>query len=263
MNISKHLILVVFFAYLTGCGWFWSFKPKSGSPFGNALLGAQGRGDLVRQEDYGSFQVYKFVPKGLGKVFGEPQTGLYYVKNDVLYSEDDARKIKAEEEIKRQEDNIRKAQEIEEKSKEQAQHVIDVQKKKDFLNGKVDVVSKVLNYSTGCSDDGCESGSWYAEDQANCVYRYKIFDEKTRSGSRFFGMPEHESELKLNELDPNYIRLTRDAVYMMGSAIRLIKVIANDRVIFASYEDRVDMDRLRNGWSLIYRDYCIGRQREF
>ena len=84
-----------------------------------------------------------------------------------------------------------------ERDKEKNQTIQRKLKIQDSIKKNIDVVSQVLNYSSGCSDDGCGTYStWLARDVKNCIYD-KV---NLQDGSVF-------QTINLNEMDPKSIQV--------------------------------------------------------
>lgn len=116
------------------------------------------------------------------------------------------------------------------------------QKKSTIKN---DLVSKVLNYSSGCSDDGCDEFAWYPANKANCKYeKMTIYRDRE---------PIYHN-IQLNELDPQSISIKE---YSYNG----VQVLYDGQVVF--FAKNVDLDRLKRGWALIYQKYCKGKKRAF
>jgi hypothetical protein len=108
---------------------------------------------------------------------------------------------------------------------------------------KFDVVSKVLNYSSGMGDDGDLSRFWYAEDSSKCIYKF-MDDNKNNIRT-----------LNLNELDSRLIKINVSSnkslvLYDGGQLLTGTSVV-------------LDPERLNRGWSLIYSKFCKSKQKEF
>ncbi len=135
----------------------------------------------------------------------------------------------------------------------------------------IDVVSQVLNYSSGCGDDGCSGySSWVVKDTKSCIYQ-KI---NSKDGTVL-------QTINLNEMDPKSIQVvTMNRSYTERKEIhdpqKYFNIIGYDNVVhnYQTQEvqymgreifrsENLDMNRLQRGWSLIYSKYCSGTKKAF
>ena len=157
-----------------------------------------------------------------------------------------------------------------ERDKEKNQTIQRKLKIQDSIKKNIDVVSQVLNYSSGCSDDGCGTYStWLARDVKNCIYD-KV---NLQDGSVL-------QTINLNEMDPKSIQVvtmnkadTRretvnslNGLHVIGYQNVVTKYQTQDvqymgREIFSS--QNLDINRLKRGWSLIYSKHCSGTKKAF
>lgn len=164
----------------------------------------------------------------------------------------------------------------------------------------IDTVAKVLNYSSGCSDDGCGdpiTSSWVARDAKQCIYERISFEDAnsnnstqafsnllklaTLSDSPALGVVTSPSALRLNDLDPRSIKIAvinhttteRKNINDPNNALRVIgerniqhefqtqDVQYMGKTLFS--QTNLDEARLERGWKLIYSKFCKGVQKEF
>ena len=147
-----------------------------------------------------------------------------------------------------------------------------LRKMDEFRNKvKIDTVAQVLNYSDGFSDDlGDNYGFWYAYDAKNCIYRKAEYVRVSPSDDYkkiVFDVNENARELNLNAINKNSIKyddltLNYPARGVDGLKItHKITVYGGGRILFST--DKLDAERIKRGWSLIYSKYCSGDKKEF
>jgi hypothetical protein len=121
---------------------------------------------------------------------------------------------------------------------------------------EIDTVASVLNYSSGCPDDGCKEVSWYQKEKGTCKY-HKI--DKSDGTVK--------AEIDLNDYDPKSIKIgieQRDISNLPSRKVfREFTVISYDGRTLISTFGRLDTERILRGWSLIYSKHCKGKQRAF
>lgn len=121
---------------------------------------------------------------------------------------------------------------------------------------EIDTVASVLNYSSGCPDEGCTEVSWYQKERGTCKYQ-KIGKS---DGSV-------KAEIDLNDYDPKSIKIgieQRDISNLPSRKVfREFTVISYDGRTLMSTFGRLDTERMLRGWSLIYSKHCKGKQRAF
>ena len=168
----------------------------------------------------------------------------------------------------------------------------------DVLN-RQDLVSKILNYSSGCKDEGCSDGSWSPVENRKCIYEFKRYDsipeldEALEMMNRMQnaiapGHVLHESPLiengrriDLNSLDPRNIRITintatdskphewidHHGIYQTKhreinvETYNTYNVSYSGKPIFTA--KNLDPSRLKRGWSTIYKKFCAGAKDAF
>jgi hypothetical protein len=123
-------------------------------------------------------------------------------------------------------------------------------------NKEVDTVASVLNFSSGCPDEGCDQVSWYQQEKGTC--RYHQIDRSDGTVKK---------ELDLNDFDPKSIKIgveNRDISNLPSrKVIREFTIISYDGRTLISTFGRLDTERILRGWSLIYSKHCKGKQRAF
>jgi hypothetical protein len=145
------------------------------------------------------------------------------LKKEKAAKEDTLKTERATEEKKRREDEMKQA----------------FLKRKSSLN--VDIVSQVLNYTSGCEPEGCSDSTWFAYDASNCIYRKASVNKE-------------DSQVSLNKIDPRGIKMEEEGVYYDG------RLLFGGRDWWWHY---IDQERMLRGWKLIYSDYCSGKKRAF
>jgi hypothetical protein len=122
---------------------------------------------------------------------------------------------------------------------------------------KLDTVSKVLNYSECIVDSGCEKSSWYPIDASQCIYG--------RAEVSFNGAFNKVSrKLNLNSIDPKSLWIGVIPNRKFGEIIvKTDSGVLMDMPITTVSGSRPIVDRIGNGWSVIYSNYCKGNRREF
>lgn len=109
----------------------------------------------------------------------------------------------------------------------------------NFLNTKksldVDVVSRILNYSSGCNENGCEDKTWFVYDSKTCSYKSISKDGKIQ-------------ELALNNLDLKNLKIINDKQPL---------VLYEEKVMFEGGKN--EYNKILKGWEMIYKKYCTGR----
>jgi hypothetical protein len=169
-------------------------------------------------------------------------------------------------------------------------------KSKEQVKSRIDVVAQVLNYSSGCKDDGCDTYTWAAKDAKQCIYE-KVSFNRGDSGyaqvqqliqviqavnSPAFGITGSAGNIiKLNELDPKSLKIAtinhttteRKEIHDPKNYFNVIgynniqhefqtqDVQYMGKPIFS--QQNLDISRLRRGWSLIYSNYCSGTKKAF
>ena len=117
-----------------------------------------------------------------------------------------------------------------------------------FQNAKRDpndVVAQVLNYTVFGNDEGNGDSFWYKETSGKCQYRLRISPDQSFSQGNF---------IDLDEIDPRNITFR----YNSNGAT----VIMNDTATLF-YTRGLNVERLQRGWSLIYSNYCSGKEKPF
>ena len=134
------------------------------------------------------------------------------------------------------------------------------------------VATKVLNYSSGCPDDGCESLFWIADENNKCVYQ-----RLDRTKNHFVQM------IDISKLDPKNIKIvervrsrtttnpTSEYSYTQRRNVTTNNISSNSwntqdidhaGVTIFSATQR-DKDRLKRGWDLIFDKFCKGAKLDF
>jgi len=124
-----------------------------------------------------------------------------------------------------------------------------------------DVVAKVLNYSDGCDDEGCDTKLWIKEKGTQCTY--SSFHRKTGEKLR---------SIDLNKFDPKNIKVgifarTGPSPDLFGPnrsatiSFNTYDVLYEGKQLFSARD--LDTSRLNRGWELIYSKYCKGMSKEF
>ena len=154
---------------------------------------------------------------------------------------------------------------------ENATYQSEMLKKRSEVKSKIDVVAQVLNYSSGCNDDGCGSySSWVVKDSKNCIYE-KI---DIKSGSVM-------QTINLNDMDPKSIKITSNEVTTSTPTERVenwgrqkYRIFGTDQNTYETQnvmymgkpiftQQNLDITRLKRGWTLIYSKYCSGTKKAF
>jgi hypothetical protein len=108
-----------------------------------------------------------------------------------------------------------------------------------------DVVAHVLNYSFLGVDDGT-----YQDASDKCIYR--LFN-------RLLGV----QEINLKTFDPRNITFSNES----NNYGTIFTIIRHDITIINNFSyalvGQLNIERLQRGWTLIYSNYCRGRQKEF
>jgi hypothetical protein len=155
---------------------------------------------------------------------------LSFIKKIIQISDEKEEKQKIDEE-KNKESMLKKHREDELKQA--------FTKRKVNLN--IDIVSQVLNYTSGCAPEGCSDSTWYAYNQSNCIYHNAKIGRE-------------DSVLNLNKIDYRDVKINENGFLSYDG-----KILFN--WIFSS--NYVDPDRVLRGWDLIYSEYCSGNKRAF
>jgi hypothetical protein len=204
-------------------------------------------------------------PKTRGR---KPKTKQYFTKDTenaiLLYNllEDEIERNKLyEEQIiqdkKIKEENERLAKIQHEKSK----HEFNERRK------SIDLISKVLNYSSGWGDDGSASNYWAKIDNSQCTYRnFKNPDNSLNAAISGMidkiGANQAPNEINFNNIDPRSIRFTYEVIIFFNMPTKFTIIKANDRVLFRT-NGELDILRLNNGWGKMFNGSCKGRRRDF
>jgi hypothetical protein len=223
---------------LSGCA-AKEFKPVPGMSLeAFAQLAYNSKGAYVWDGPEGSFIRYKFSP--WDKTTNDSL--VYYFKGNVLYPT-----------------AVAKAAISKEKQAAKLSQKIEAEENKK-IRDSVDLVASILNYSTGCDDAGCLTGTWYPIDVKKCIYGYKVFNKNRKM--RPYERPEEDRELYLNSLDPSSFKIDV-LISPYSKSPQGYQIKLNDRVIFRPSATAVDKDRLYRGWSEIYSKHCTGIKRAF
>lgn len=232
--------------------------------------------DLSRVISY-AFPEYKISACNFGKpIFLEPTSFLYLSLCDFPFEK--FAKLKQDYLLwKENEINQIAQKKLDEKLK--AEKEVDLQKERISLSdaiiknpSKTNVATKVLNYSSGCPDDGCQNLFWIADENNKCLYQ-----QLDRSKGEFI------QTLDISKFDPKNIKIVErvrsrtttipDTVY---SYTQRRSVTTNETssktwntqdvdyagvTIFSATQR--DVDRLKRGWSLIFDKFCKGTKLEF
>jgi hypothetical protein len=148
--------------------------------------------------------------------------------------EDSLKKEKADKE-----DSLKKERAAEEKKLRENEMKQAFLKRKSSLN--VDIVSQVLNYTSGCEPKGCSDSTWFAYDASNCIYRKASVNKE-------------DSQVSLNKIDYRDVKINENGFLSYDG-----KILFNWK--FSS--NYVNSDRVLRGWDLIYSEYCSGNKRAF
>ena len=137
---------------------------------------------------------------------------------------------------------------------------------------RTNVATKVLNYSSGCPDDGCENLFWIADENNKCVYQ-----RLDRIKNQFVQM------IDISKLDPKNIKIIErersrtttnpisEYSYTQRRSITTNYTSTNrwntqdvdhSGVTIFSATQR-DKDRLKRGWDLIFDKFCKGAKLDF
>lgn len=123
---------------------------------------------------------------------------------------------------------------------------------KKTIEEKIDLVSRILNYSDGIIEDGSGHETWIAI--GHCEYQ-KV---NTISG-------EQVRSINLNQIDPRYLKVAtfnREFGYNnIMSRFQTNDVLYDGKSIFRS--QNTDIDRIRSAWTEIYQKYCKGQKKDF
>lgn len=207
---------------------------------------------------------------------------------DTLVSQENQKK--ASENLKNQNPEQMLQSQKEEFEKKRAEQI-------SKIKSRIDVVAQVLNYSSGCKDQGCDSYTWAAKGQKNCIYE-KV--ELSGGKDNLYGLIQNFSnqmtaldspaygtvgtafnEINLNELDPKSLQIvTMNRIATEQKEIRdpykVSRIIGYNNIqhkfqtqevlymgkpIFS--QQNLDIDRLKRGWTLIYSKYCTGIKKAF
>ena len=215
-----------------------------------------------------------------------------YIFDNANNGESKVDRILSKSDLDQQKANIEK-REINDKNKYEKNLV----NSKESLKSRIDVVAQVLNYSSGCKDDGCDTYSWAVKDAKQCVYERVNFNAGNDTGyaqiqqlmqvaqaisSPSFGVTGSSGNLiKLNELDPKSLKIaTMDHVTTEQKEIhdphKYSRIVGYNNVqhefqtqevqymgkpIFS--QQNLDVSRLKRGWALIYSKYCTGTKKAF
>ncbi len=105
-----------------------------------------------------------------------------------------------------------------------------------------DTVSKVLNFSSGCSDFGCKDTLWIAVPGATCKYR-KISPTNNS-----------ESFIDFDKIDLSAIQIEHVGAYTK---------VTHQRDTLTQSSIGIDNARLKRGWETIRSMSCKGYKKEF
>lgn len=140
---------------------------------------------------------------------------------------------------------------------------------REKLRDRVDTVAKVLNYSSGCQDEGCDESTWVVKDAKRCVYQNLLLYDMSSV-----------REIYLSSMDPRLISITTEYIsgdnridntynWTTKSYVTTVES-TGDNYLVVKYDGKKlfsrkpgDLERLRRGWTLIYGTYCNGVKKEF
>jgi hypothetical protein len=158
------------------------------------------------------------------------------------------------------------------KIKEENERLVKIQheKSKQEFNERrksIDLISKVLNYSSGWGDDGSASNYWAKIDNSQCTYRnFKNPDNSLNAAISGMldkiGANQAPNEINFNNIDPRSIRFTYEEIIFFNKPTKFTIIKANDRVLFRT-NGELDILRLNNGWGKMFNGSCKGRRRDF
>jgi hypothetical protein len=126
-----------------------------------------------------------------------------------------------------------------------------------------DVVAQVLNYSTYGNDEGTDRAFWFKQDSGKCVYSlYSPTVAEILSGNK----PEVVRTIDLDQFDPRNITFKHERVRSdtwLGRNPHVFTITAHINQVIARARGKLNLERLRHGWTLIYSKYCTGKRKEF
>ena len=246
-------------------------------PYSNDLIEVLfADGNEPRYENEGIYQNQTFYVVKPEWKKTEPQSGLLVNNAKIIakLSNEEVEKIReylAPQKILAQEKQRNFLLQVEQKEKEDLDKIKKLSREMDQRKKNIDVVSQVLNYSSGCSDDGCGTYStWLARDVRNCIYD-KV---NLQDGSVL-------ETINLNEMDPKSIQVVtmnrastnreeihdpRNWTSIVGYNNVITKYQTQDVLYMGKElfsEKNLDINRLKRGWSLIYSKYCSGTKKAF
>jgi hypothetical protein len=223
------------------------FMPKDPSPIPNYFDYRFEDGVMVF-----SFQL-RFILKTYNEMNDEKKNFHYIIQDK--FREFEKLKIEFNKQKRRQEEEKRveaaRADWLQKLEAARIEKEIADRKKASFRNFKqnslVDSVARVLNFSSGCPDEGCDDSFWYRSSTTRCIYSKAI-----QQGINDFN--RSASVIDLDNLDPRGIRFSSQS----GGT----RVTYDGSSVIASASE-IDLERLRRGWELIYNKFCKGIRREF
>jgi hypothetical protein len=120
-----------------------------------------------------------------------------------------------------------------------------------------DVVAQVLNYTTYGNDEGTDRAFWFKQNSGKCVYSlYSPTVAEILSGNDKL---EAVRTIDLDQFDPRNITFRHEHVrskMWFGRNPQVFTITAHVNQVIARARGKLDLQRLRRGWTLIYSKYC-------